>query len=246
MRTLLRDELETLQYRRRRMIQSLKNSSILYTKKFEGVILLSLTILLPLLVVNWFLLNIIYSFVFNDFTSALADFYYILLTFIFMVIAQIPFIQLVDQFEKKSEIKYKKIFFIFITNAFSLFLYGICLSILTSIGTMLFILPGLIVLVFLFGAPYEAVLEKKSVWKSIKPSTKFAKKKFFPLLLIIITVSLTELIIGWISMYLIYSITTSLLAQVMVQMLLNLLIFPFLVIWITYFFKGWKEKYQLV
>lgn len=162
-----------------------------------------------------------------------------------MVIAQVPFIQFVNQYEKESEIKYKKIYYIFITNAFSLFIFGICLSLLTSIGTILFILPGLIVLVFLFGAPYEAILENKAIWKSIKPSTNFAKKRFFSLLFVIIIVSLTELIIGWISMYLIYSITTSLLAQIMVQMLLNLLIVPLLVIWVTYFYKEWKEKYQL-
>jgi hypothetical protein len=227
------------------MISSFKNTWTLYTKKFEGVIFLSLTILLPLLLMNWFLLNIVYAFVFNDFTSGLADFYYVFLTVIFLVLAQIPFIQFVSLYECYSEVRYKNIFFVFITNAFSLFVFAICLSFLTSVGVILFIIPGIIVLVFLFGAPYEAILENKSVWKSIKTSTKFAKKKFFPLLFVIFIVSLTELIIGWISMYLIYSITTSLLAQVMVQMLLNLLIFPFLAIWITYFYKEWKETLQL-
>jgi hypothetical protein len=227
------------------MISSFKNTWTLYTKKFEGVILLSLTILFPLLLMNWFILNIVYAFVFNEFTSALADFYYIFLTFIFLVLAQIPFIQFVNLYESDSEVKYKNIFFVFITNSFSFFVFAVCLSLLTSVGVMLFIIPGIIVLIFLFGAPYEAILENKSVWKSIKSSIKFAKKKFFPLLFVIIMVSLTELIIGWISMYLIYSITTSLLAQVMVQMLLNLLIFPFLAIWITYFYKDWKETLQL-
>jgi hypothetical protein len=226
------------------MIKSLQNSWSIYTKKFEGVLLLSLSILFPLLLINWFVLNGVYLFVFNDFTSALADFYYVFLTFIFLVIAQIPFIQFVKLYEEEGEIRYRNIYYVFITNAFSLFVFGICLSLITSVGVMLFIIPGFIVLILLFSCPYEAILENRSVWKSVKTSVTFAKKKFFPLLLIIITISLAEMVIAWVSMYLIYSITSSLLAQVMVQMLLNLLIFPFLAIWITYFFMDWKREYQ--
>ncbi|WP_372907013.1 hypothetical protein [Rossellomorea marisflavi] len=79
----------------------------------------------------------------------------------------------------------------------------------------------------------------------MKTSIGFAKKKFLPLLAIILIVSVTELIIGGISTYLIYSISASLMAQILVQMLLNLLIFPFLVIWVTYYFREWKASNQL-
>ncbi len=227
------------------MVSSFKQTFRLYTRKFEGVGLLSLTILFPLLFFVWYLLNIVYSFVFNDFTSALADFYYIFLTFVFLVLAQIPFISFVQLYEEEGDIKYKKIYSIVITHAFSLFVFGIIMSLLTSIGAMIFIIPGLIILVFLFTAPYEAILENKSVWKSVKTSIGFAKKKFLPLLAIILIVSVTELIIGGISTYLIYSISASLMAQILVQMLLNLLIFPFLVIWVTYYFREWKASNQL-
>lgn len=227
------------------MIDSFKQSIRLYTRKFEGVTLLSLTVLFPLLIINWYILNVVYAFVFNDFTSALADFYYILLTFIFLVLAQIPFIRFVQMYEEEGEIRYKDIYRVFIINAFSLFLFGIILSLLTSVGALFFIIPGLIVLTFFFTAPYEAILERKSVWKSVKTSIQFAKKKFFPLLIIILLVSFTELIIGGISTYLIYSISSSLLAQILVQMLLNIVIFPFLVIWVTYYFRDWKAANQL-
>lgn len=59
------------------MIISLKDAFRLYTAKFEGVIILSLTILLPILLINLFLLNIVYSFVFEFFTSLIADFNYV-------------------------------------------------------------------------------------------------------------------------------------------------------------------------
>ncbi|MCP3742450.1 hypothetical protein [Rossellomorea sp. BNER] len=227
------------------MIHSLKEATRIYTGKFEGVLLLSLTILFPLLLIDWFIINLVYMFVFNDFTSAMADFYYILLTFIFLVIAQIPFIQFVKSYENDEKIDYKNIYYIFITNAFSLFVFGVCVSFVTSIGILLFIIPGLIFLIFMFVAPYDAILEGKSVWKSIKTSIGFAKKRFVPLFLIILFISVTEIIIGWASMFLIYTVTTSLLAQLAVQMLLNLLIFPFLAIWVTYFYIDWKQKYQL-
>ncbi|MBM7588270.1 hypothetical protein JOC86_004867 [Bacillus pakistanensis] len=227
------------------MIHSLKEATRIYTGKFEGVLLLSLTILLPLLLIDWFIINLVYMFVFNDFTSAMADFYYILLTFIFLVIAQIPFIQFVKSYETDEKVNYKKIYYVFITNAFSLFVFGVCISFVTSIGILLFILPGLIFLIFMFVAPYEAILEGKSVWKSIKTSIVFTKRRFVPLFLIILFISLTEIIIGWVSMFLIYTVTTSLLAQLAVQMLLNLLIFPFLAIWVTYFYMEWKGKYQI-
>ncbi|MFD2680054.1 hypothetical protein [Bacillus seohaeanensis] len=227
------------------MINSWKEAMRIYTGKFEGVLLLSLTILLPLLLIDWFIINIVYLFVFNDFTSSLADFYYIFLTFIFLVIAQIPFVQFVKSYENSGEIEYKDIYYVFITNAFSLFVFGVCFSFVTSLGVLLFIVPGLIFLLFMFVAPYEAILEEKSVWKSMKTSIFFAKKKFFPLFFVILIISLTEIIIGWVSMFLIHTVTSSLLAQITVQMLLNLLIFPFLAIWVTYFYIDWKKKYQL-
>ncbi len=226
------------------MLESLQNSWRIYTKKFEGVLLLSLSILFPLLLINWFVLNVVYLFVINEFTSALADFYYVFLTFIFLVLGQIPFIQFVKLYEEEGEVRYKNIYYVFITNAFSLFVFGICMSLITSIGVMLFIIPGFIALILLFSSPYEAILEERSVWKSVKTSVTFAKKKFFPLLFIVIFISLVEMVIAWASMYLIFSITSSLLSQVMVQMLLNLLIFPFLAIWVTYYFMGWKREYQ--
>jgi hypothetical protein len=227
------------------MTQSLKDAFRLYTGKFEGVFILSLTVVLPLLILNWLINNIVYFFVFNDFTSALADFYYIFLTFLIYMVAQIPFIQLVKTYSETGEYRLKNIYYVFITTAFSVFLFSIVYSFLITIGSLLFIIPGLILLVFFFATPHEAILENKPIWKSLQTASTFAKKKFFPLLMIILSISLAEVIIGWISMYVIYSITTSLLAQIIMQMFLNLLIFPFLSIWVTYYFISWKEQNQL-
>jgi hypothetical protein len=227
------------------MIQSFKDAFQLYTGKFEGVFLLSLTIVLPLLIINWLISNVVYFFVFNDFTSALADFYYIFLTFLIYMVAQIPFIQLVKTYSETGEYRLKNIYYVFITTTFSVFLFSIVYSFLITIGSLLFIIPGLIMMVFFFAAPHEAILENKSVWKSLQTASTFAKKKFLPLLMIILSISLVEIIIGWISMYVIYSITTSLLAQILIQMFLNLIIFPFLSIWVTYYFISWKEQNQL-
>ncbi|HYK72889.1 MAG TPA: hypothetical protein VEV44_07125 [Pseudoneobacillus sp.] len=227
------------------MTQSFKDAFRLYTGKFEGVFLLSLTIVLPLIVVNWLINNVVYFFVFNDFTSALADFYYIFLTFLILMVAQIPFIQLVKSYSETGEYQFKTIYYVFITTAFSVFVFAAIYSFLIAIGTLLFIIPGLIFMTFFFTTPHEAIVENKSVWKSWKTSFHFAKKKFFPLLIMILFISIVEVIIGWIGMYIIYSITNSLLAQIVIQMFLNLLIFPFLSIWVTYYFILWKEQNQL-
>lgn len=227
------------------MIHSFRDAFRLYTGRFEGVLLLSLTTVLPLLLGIWFLNNIVYFFVFDEFTSAIADFYYIFLTLSVLTIAQVPFIEMVKSYAEEGEYKYRHIYYVFITTAFSIFLFAIAVSLAATVGTMFFIAPGLILLVFFFMAPYEAILSGKTIWKSIKPSFAFAKKKFFPLLFIILMISMVEIIIGWIGMYLIYSVTASLLAQITVQMLLNLVLFPFLSIWVAYYYLSWKEGHQL-
>ncbi|WP_142752261.1 hypothetical protein [Neobacillus piezotolerans] len=227
------------------MFLSFRDAFRLYTGRFEGVLLLSLTIVLPLLLGIWFLNNIVYFFVFDEFTSAIADFYYIFLTFSVLMIAQVPFIEMVKSYAEEGDYKYRNIYYAFFTTAFSIFLFAIAVSLAATVGTMFFIIPGLILLVFFFTAPYESVMSGKSIWKSIKPSFTFAKKKFFPLLSIILFISLVEIIIGWIGMYVIYSVTASLLAQITVQMLLNLVFFPFLSIWIAFYYLSWKEGHQL-
>ncbi|MFS0784430.1 hypothetical protein [Bacillus sp. 1P06AnD] len=142
------------------MLHSLKEALRLYTGQFERVAILSLTILLPLLAVDQFLFNIISFFVIDELTSFIADFYYMIVTLLTLVLAQVPFIALVKMEEGDRDYRIGAIYSAFILSAFSIFVFGVILSLFTAIASMFFVVPGLLLLLFFSRLPMNRCSRK--------------------------------------------------------------------------------------
>ncbi|SFD94539.1 hypothetical protein SAMN05216238_10666 [Lentibacillus persicus] len=216
-----------------------------YTGKFEKILVLMLTTTLPLLMVHAFVTNYIYAITPSD--SALysvADIYYGLITLLLYLYAQIPYIRFVYNEYKGVEHNLRNSFYHFLVNGFTVFVYACIVSVITTIGFMFLVLPGLIFLALVFPIPYISIFDEKSVWKSLKEGFRIGKKNFFKIMLIVIMAGLAELLVGIFVTYQLFNITSSFAAQMITQMTLNIIIYPFIIMLMTSFVLKWREALE--
>ncbi|WP_174614157.1 hypothetical protein [Virgibacillus ihumii] len=229
------------------MEKPLINAWEVYTGKFEKILVLMLTTTLPLLMLHSFITNYIYAITpsYSNVYS-FADIYYGLLTLLFFLYAQVPYIQFVYNEYKGVENNLRQSIFSFLTKGFTVFVFACIISTLTTIGFMLFLIPGLIILSLFFPVPYISVFDNKSVWKSYKEGFRIGKKNLFKILLILIITGTAELLIGIFITYQLFNITSSFAAQMITQMTLNILIFPFIVILTTSYIIKWRASLEIL
>ncbi|GAA0588689.1 hypothetical protein GCM10009001_00710 [Virgibacillus siamensis] len=229
------------------MEKPLSNAWEVYTGKFEKILVLMLTTTVPLLMLHSFITNYIYAITPSySAVYSFADIYYGLLTLMFFLYAQVPYIQFVYNEYKGIENNLGHSIFSFLTKGFTVFVFACIVSFLTTIGFMLFLIPGLIVLSLLFPIPYISVFDNKSVWKSYKEGLRIGKKNFFKIVLILMLTGTIELLIGIFITFQLFNITSSFAAQMITQMTLNILCFPFIVILITSYIIKWRESLEVL
>lgn len=224
------------------MFTDLRSVTKFYFGRFETIFLISITILLPILICHSFVTNTIYMFVFDKPTEIAGDFYYSLVSFQTFIFSLSPFILLFREEYYVGEIKYKKVYIDFIIRAFQMFIFSILFSFIVAIGLFFFIVPGVILCILLIGIPFTSLIQDKSIWKSFRTAYRFGKQNFFKLLSIILIVSLLEMLISFFSQFLVYQITTLAIAQILVQMVINILLFPILAMWLSKFYIRWLES----
>ncbi|MBP1971431.1 putative neutral ceramidase superfamily lipid hydrolase [Virgibacillus natechei] len=127
-----------------------------------------------------------------------------------------------------------------------MFLFAVIVSILSAIGFMFFAIPGLLLLALVFPIPYISIFDEKSVWKAFKEGIRIGKKQFLKIFLIIVITGTVEGIIGLFVVAQVFTITDSFAAQILTQMTLNLLIFPFVIMYITSSVLKWREELDVL
>lgn len=227
------------------MEKPLKYTWEIYTGKFEKILVLMLTTTLPLLMLHSFVTNYIYA-VTPSYSAvySFADIYYGLITLLLYLYAQIPYIRFVYNDYKGVENNLRNSIYHFLVNGFTVFVFACLVSIISTIGFMLFLLPGLIFLALVFPVPYISIFDGKSVWKSFKEGFRIGKKKFFKIMFIIILAGMSELLFGIFVTYQLFNITSSFAAQIITQMTLNIIIYPFIIMLMTSCIIKWREALE--
>ncbi|WP_139367970.1 hypothetical protein [Priestia abyssalis] len=224
------------------MLKPLKESFKLYTQNIEHILLLSVTVLFPFFLIQTVVVNHMYIRVSDTPFLFIGDFvngFYMLL---FSIITQIPFIQYALSDIEGEEQCLKKAYQAFLKYGFSVFVFALCYVLIVVTGMVLFIIPGMIAAVLLFLTPYMTVMSDKPVHHAWKTAFRLGKKKFFPLLLIILLTAFVEFLIGFVVMNSIASVTASYLAIVLGQCVLNMIAFPFIVIFTTFYVRKWHNE----
>ena len=136
----------------------LSHSLKLYRENVPSILLLSFTIVFPLLIFQALLTNYVYGLSSGLNDSILADFVNGFLTLLFLVVAQVPFIQFTLSDTNGSENPLKDTYRTFLYRGFSVYVFAFIYTAMVMAGMILFILPGMALLILLFLTPYIAVL----------------------------------------------------------------------------------------
>ncbi|GGK08658.1 hypothetical protein GCM10007063_33820 [Lentibacillus kapialis] len=227
------------------MEKPLKYTWEIYTSKFEKVLILMLVTTLPLLMVHSFVTNYIYAITPSySAVYSFADIYYGLITLLLYLYAQTPYIRFIYNEYKGAENSLRNSIYHFLVNGFTVFVFACIASVFTTIGFIFLILPGLIFLALVFPVPYISVFDEKSVWKSFKEGFRVGKKNFFKIMLIVMLAGLAELLFGILVTYQLFNITSSFAAQMITQMTLNIIIYPFIIMLLTSYMIKWRESLE--
>ncbi|GAB3047744.1 YciC family protein [Virgibacillus ainsalahensis] len=219
----------------------------LYTGKFEKIFVLMLITTLPLLMLHSFVTNYVYTITPSfDPVYSFADIYYALLTILFYVFAQIPYIRFVYNEFKGHDHSLRNAIYQFLVSGFTIFLFSAIISIVSAIGFMFLVIPGLVLLALFFPIPYISIFDEKSIWKAYKEGVRLGKKYFFKIFLLLVITGTIEAVIGLFVVAQIYTITDSFAAQILTQMTLNLIIFPFVIMYITSSVIKWREEQEVL
>lgn len=227
------------------MNQPLKNAWELYTGKFEQILVLMLTTTLPLLLIHSFVTNYLYAITpsYSPIYSV-ADIYNGFLTLLLFLYAQTPYIRYVYNEHLGKEHNLRNSIYIFLVNGFTVFVFACITALLSTIGFMLFLLPGLILLALVFPVPYISIFDEKTTWKSFKEGFRIGKKRFVKISLMLFLLGMVELLFGIFVTYQLFNITSSFAAQMITQMTINLLFFPFLIMWMASLIIKWRDQIE--
>jgi hypothetical protein len=212
-----------------------------YVQNIGPLLLLSLSIVLPVLLLHTIYVNYIYAITSSFANTYIGDFVNSFLVIMLLVLIQIPFIQYINADIEGEENKLKKAYVTLFKYGFSVYVFGVVYAFLSMIGLALFIIPGLLLLVFFFLTPYLTVLRQESAWKTFRVAFTYGKKNFLSLFTIILLTSMSEFLISILSLYGVALITTNYLAILLTQILLNMLLLPLIVSIITLYAKSLEQ-----
>lgn len=212
---------------------------------FEKLLLIIVVVQLPLLLFHSFVTNMIYAVTPNPGTVySVADFYYAFFTLFLFLYAQVPFIKYTYNELEGRERPLRDALLTFVVKGFPFFLFAGLFGLLAVIGFSLFVIPGFVLLAVIFTAPVIAVIDEKSIWKSLKESTLLFKKNFMKILLLIFIWGCIELFLGIALNQVVLNVTRSYAAIISVQMLMNMLFYPVFVVLLTISTIHWRRDFN--
>ncbi|KSU57615.1 hypothetical protein AS034_21125 [[Bacillus] enclensis] len=213
----------------------------IYFKNIESILLISFLVLLPALLFHNYVVNVCYYIATVYGVPFFGDLSNILFLLVLFTICQTPFITYTFGEINDKENKLKLSLGMFMKYGFSVFLFAILYTVLSILGLLAFVIPGILIMVFLFPLPYITVLKDQPIRKVWRTAFLLAKKHFFKLLMLLVSISLIEMLLGYAVNIGISFITQNTLAFVICNMLINLLLFPLLIIIVSANIKKWYD-----
>ena len=143
--------------------------------RFWTVLMLGLLLITPV-----FFFNLIFTNYFFRYYGALdllfiAHFFRAFLVLLGLSVSQIPFIELAFRDVMGEDIRFKDGIRSILEHVFPVYIMGILYAFLSTFGGLLFVIPGILISVWLFLFPYAAVIEKEHWWKGFKRAFRMGK-----------------------------------------------------------------------
>ncbi|MGD6879539.1 MULTISPECIES: hypothetical protein [Bacillus] len=218
------------------MTESLKKSINLYTLYTKEVVLIGLLFVFPIQLVFTFYINYItapFQYFGIPLWTSLLQLLFILILFPFI---QIPYISLIKYDMLEDEVSMKKIIGDIFKNGFHVYILGIITAILSLIGFLLFIVPGIVLMIFFLCVPQTAVLNNAKWGSAMKKSIHLGWKKFLSLTLLVLFFILVDSIISGATFFLSAGLTNSFFIINALLIFINCFIIPVFIFSISYIY----------
>jgi uncharacterized membrane protein YuzA (DUF378 family) len=223
-------------------VNPIKESIHFYARHIESLLLLSAVIVLPFMIVHNMTINYVNFLTALTGAKAVSSFFNLFLLLLFLTVAQIPFAQFVLSEGEGEERPLGRAFRAFAEHGFSVFLFGIVYVCAVSVGMVLFVVPGLIVMILFYLTPYLVVMKRNTPWQCIRTALDMGKRNFVPIIGLIILTSAIEWGISIIGLFSVTFITTSFGAVFFTQLLLYVILFPFIAVLFTMYAQKWSTE----
>jgi hypothetical protein len=212
-----------------------------YKEHFGKILILGITVIFPLFLVNHFIINYFfyfYSLVGVPFVASIPQF---LFTFVVILLCEIPFICLVLCRLKGGEPQLREAYRGLFEHLFHVYVMGVLIAILIILGTLLFVIPGLILLILFMLYPYVAVVEEEKWLAGLKKTFEIGKTHYFPLLGVAVALGLLTMIVEGIVLFVSLLFTNNYLLISLIQIVLSVLLLPYITIVTTYYYNDWMD-----
>lgn len=224
------------------MLALIKDAFHLYKRNFLRVLLIGITVIIPIQVIYTIVVNYV-SLPFIFFNLPLWPMVFqsiFMLMSIFMIV--IPLVSIVYQDVRENKVKTSKLYIDMLRHAFFVYIVSIPISILTTAGFLLLIIPGLVLLIFSLGIPLIKMTEDASVKTVFKKSISFGKENFMSICGLLLLFAAVDFIVTYLFSYFAIVLTGQMAVTNWVLMLLNTFLLPLFVFALTKQYFEWNGE----
>lgn len=208
----------------------------LYKRQLGKIIVISLVLIAPMEMLNLFLSNYIaklYGFLNLDlFYGWFVGFF----NLIFFMLFQIPYICMAYKDRLKEDYSIGDILAFTLEKALPIYIVSIFSALLVTLGLVFFVVPGILILIYVTPFPYVAVIENEFWWKGFKSAIRFAQAHLFGWAGVVLAFQWMEWLIGFglllMSNFYIHHFGFAALSQIV----LNMLFIPFFTFVVTNYY----------
>jgi hypothetical protein len=214
----------------------------IYFREFTKILFLSILTYFPLLLIHAFLVNYIYiETQFTEYPGLIGDAANGIFMLVFLTIAQVPFIKFTFLEMEGEDDPLKRSLSFSLDKAIPIYLFGCIYALLVFLGGLLFVIPGLVILLLFYFVPFFIADNAESFKAAFKKSARFFKKNWLKGLLLISLLTVIQLSFENILLYLLSFYTNAYFTLLITKIILLMLLLPLQTIIMTNVFNKWKS-----
>lgn len=222
-------------------MEIIRESLEIYKNNFTKILLITLFFTVPI--------GLLYTFLMHYVEEPLAVFlvpvwptlikiFFGVLTF---SLVQIPFIALVLNDSRSGMVSFRRIWSPLLEHGYSIYFLSVVAALFISLGSLLFIIPGIIFLVFTLGIAQAALIDKMVWFKGIKQSFLFAKQHFFRLMLLLVVFAIIDFLVSYTISFGFMLLSNSFFILNLILIFFSGLIMPLFIIIISLLYMDWTD-----
>lgn len=220
----------------------IKNAFNLYRYHFWRIVFIGLIIVLPVQFLFSFFVNYT-SFPFQTFGlpiwTNLIQIFFLLMS---LCLIQLPYISISIQDNRFDEVSLKKVLGDTITYMFPVYLISIIYALLAVVGTILFVVPGIVAIILFIGLSQAAIIEDQTGFKGMKRAFLFGKNRFMAVFGLVFAFAIVDFFISGFGYTVAAQVTNSILMANITLMVLNMFVLPLFIFMMTSLYIQWKTN----